>query len=627
MTQVEHLKTSDRLPSPKGIALAVLELTQRENVTLGEIARVVQTDPALSGRLVKLANSASRIARPVVSVQEAVVRQGMSSVRQLALGFSLLDQYREGGCDAFNYQAYWSHSLLMALTMQALGERVRIAPSDEMFICGLLAQVGQLALATAYPEIYSTVMLKYQADSKQTLAAHERTHLETDHTELGSVLLGDWGVPKTFIGPITQYEDTGLPQFPQDSRSTSLTLMLRLAHRLADIGLAETDVRPTLARSWMALATELDIPLETSGSFIDEVITSWRDWGMLLNIPTESLPNFSEMAQRAPAKVAESAPMRIIVADGQPLTRHRIMNLLVEEGDHFVYPVDNGNAALAMAMEVLPHVIIAHHNLPNLSGADLCEALRSTDEGQRMHIVLMADDHDEEHLARAYEVGADAYAPSSISAAVLRARLHAAQRQVHLQNAWSKDRAQLRQTAAELAVANRRLANAALTDLLTGLPNRRAAMDQLEQAWSAAIRSDAALSVIVIDIDHFKLINDTYGHATGDLVLREVADALRVSARREDYVCRIGGEEFLVICPNTPLQAAMKSAERLRSSLEEKHIPVGQKTQIVTASFGVAVRETSTIDIDALVNAADRALYTAKQQGRNQACAQQALLI
>ncbi len=627
MTQVEHLKTSDQLPSPKGVALAVLELSQRDNVTLGEIARVVQTDPALSGRLVKLANTASRIARPVVSVQEAVVRQGMSSVRQLALGFSLLDQYREGGCEAFDYQAYWSHSLLMALTMQALGERVRIAASDEMFICGLLAQVGQLALATTYPEIYSTVVLRSQADGKQTLAAHERTHLETDHTELGSVLLGDWGIPKAFIRPIAQYEDAGLPQFPQDSRSTSLTLMLRLAHHLADIGLAETDVRPTLARDWMARATELDIPLETSGSFIDEVIASWRDWGMLLNIPTESLPSFSEMAQRAPAKSAESAPMRIIVADGNSLTRHRVMNLLVEEGDHFVYPVDNGNAALAMAMEVLPHVIIAHHNLPKLNGADLCEALRSTDEGQRMHIVLMADDHDEEHLTRAYEVGADAYAPSSISAAGLRARLHAAQRQVHLQNAWSKDRAQLRQTTAELTVANRRLANAALTDLLTGLPNRRAAMNQLEHAWSAATRSDTALSVIVIDIDHFKLINDTYGHATGDLVLREVANVLRVSARREDYVCRIGGEEFLVICPNTPLQAAMKSAERLRSSLEEKHIPIGQDTQIVTASFGVAVRETSTIDIDALVNTADRALYTAKQQGRNQACTQQALII
>ena len=100
MKQAEQLEISGQLPSPKGVALAVLKLSQRENVTLAEIARVVQTDPALSGRLIKLANMATHIARPVVSVQEAVVRQGMTTVRQLALGFSLLDQHRAGTCRA-----------------------------------------------------------------------------------------------------------------------------------------------------------------------------------------------------------------------------------------------------------------------------------------------------------------------------------------------------------------------------------------------------------------------------------------------------------------------------------------------------------------------------------------------
>jgi two-component system cell cycle response regulator len=149
MNSLDQLNVSAQLPSPKGVALAVLEISRRDNATLAEVARVVQTDPALSGRLIKLANTASHIPRPVVSVQEAVVRQGMTSVRQLALGFSLLDQYRAGACQGFDYQAYWSHSLLMGLAMQALGARVRSAATDELFICGLLAQVGQLALATA----------------------------------------------------------------------------------------------------------------------------------------------------------------------------------------------------------------------------------------------------------------------------------------------------------------------------------------------------------------------------------------------------------------------------------------------------------------------------------------------
>ena len=280
MTQVEQLKISGQLPSPKGIALAILELSQRDNATLGEIARVVQTDPALSGRLIKLANTASRITRPVVSVQEAVVRQGMGTVRQLALGFSLLDQYREGACSAFDYQSYWSHSLLMALSMQALGERVHIAAPDEMFICGLLAQVGQLALATAYPEAYNTVLTHYTAGDKQTLAILERTHLETDHTELGGILLSDWGLPRAFIGPLAQYEYAESTSFPQDSRTTSLLLMLRLSHQLADLGLAELDARPALARAWMSLATELDMPCASSSlmAMPSRATGSWGCW-------------------------------------------------------------------------------------------------------------------------------------------------------------------------------------------------------------------------------------------------------------------------------------------------------------------------------------------------------------
>jgi diguanylate cyclase (GGDEF)-like protein len=622
MTQAEQLKLSGQLPTPRGVALAVLELSRRENATLGEIARVVQSDPALSGRLIKLANTASRIARPVVSVQEAVVRQGMNTVRQLALGFSLLDQYHDGACDAFDYQGYWSHSLLMALAMQALGTRVHVAAADELFVCGLLAQVGQLALATAYPDEYNAVLTAHRADPAQALTIHERACLETDHSELGIVMMSDWGMPKVFTEPLAHYEDPEQPSFPHDSRCNSLMLMLRLSHRLADLGLASADARRRLAKEWVTLAAELDLAQEAAGGFIDEVIASWHDWGELLKIPTSILPPFAEITHGHAETAEEDSPLRIVVADGNAFTRRKIMAVLVEDSGHVVYPADNGNTALALAMEVLPQVIIAHYDLPQLDGLELCQALRETDEGRRMHILLMADDHGEDQLARAYEAGADGYAPSTLSAKGLRTRLSAAQRLVQLQSAWEKDRAQLRQIAAELAVANRRLANAALSDSLTGLPNRRSAMDQLEQAWSAATRTGLPLAVMVIDIDHFKHINDTYGHAAGDKVLREAAATLRASARREDSVCRIGGEEFLVICPNTDIKSAMQSAERLRATLGARCIAIGHVESTVTASIGVAVREPETVDMDALVSAADQALYAAKEAGRNQVVSQ-----
>ncbi|MCL5059945.1 MAG: diguanylate cyclase [Candidatus Thermoplasmatota archaeon] len=627
MTQVEQLKLSGQLPTPRGVALAILELTQRENATLSEIARVVQTDPALSGRLIKLANTASHISRPVVSVQEAVVRQGMAAVRHLALGFSLVDQFRDGACQAFDYQGYWSHSLLMALSTQALGMRVHVAAPDELFVCGLLAQVGKLALATVYPDEYAEVLTAQRADPAQPIIAHERQHLEIDHIELGIVMLSDWGMPRVFTGPLAFYEDPEHPCYPHDSRSNSLMLMLRLSHRLADLGLANADVRPQLLKEWRTLAVELDIPPDAAGAFIDEVIDRWREWAELLRVPATALPSFAEIRHGHHEEDEDAAetdtPLRIVVADGNAINRRNTMALLVEDSEHTVYPAENGNAALALAMEVLPHVIIAHCDLPLLDGLELCQALRTTDKGRRMHILLTASGHGEDQLTRAYEAGADGYVPIAIGAQALRTRLLAAQRLIKLQIAWEKDRAQLRQIAAELAVANRRLANAALTDQLTGLPNRRSAMDQLEQAWSAASRSGLPLSVMVIDIDHFKHINDTYGHAAGDRVLREAAAILRASARREDSVCRIGGEEFLVICPNTDLKSAMQSAERLRANLSAKRIAIGQAARTLTISIGVATREPGTADIDALVSMADQALYVAKDSGRNQAFTRQ----
>jgi len=627
MKQLEHLKLSGQLPSPRGVALAILEISRRENATLAEIARIVQTDPALSGRLIKLANTASHIARPVVSVQEAVVRQGMNTVRQLALGFSLVDQYRGGACKAFDYQRYWSHSLLMALSMQALGARVHVAAADELFVLGLLAQVGKLALATVYPDDYNAVLMSHYAEPTQSLEALERSRLETDHIELGIAMMADWGLPKVFTGPLSLYESQEQPSDAFDSRTNSLILMLRLSQRLANLGLADSDARPQLAKEWIAMAIGLDLPQEDAGAFIDEVIADWQEWGKLLKIPATSLPSIAEICHNYVTAEEEAAeretPLRIVVADANLPSRQKVMDMLADDNAHFIYPATNGNTALALAMEVLPHVIIAHYELPQLDGLELCQALRATDDGRRMHILLTANDNREDQLTHAYEAGADGYIPSTITPKGLHTRLQAAQRLVKLQNEWEKDRAQLRQIAAELAVANRRLANVALTDLLTGLPNRRSAMDQLEQAWSAATRSGMPLSVMVIDIDHFKHINDTYGHAAGDMVLREAATIMRNSARREDSVCRIGGEEFLVICPNTDLKAAMLSAERLRAGLSAKKIAIGQASKSITVSIGVAVRQANTADIDALVSSADQALYLAKEAGRNKTCTRQ----
>lgn len=456
--QPEQPSISAQLPSPKGVALAVLALSKREDVTLGEIALVVQSDPALCGRLIKLANSASQISRPVVSVQEAVARQGVQSVCQLALGFSLLDQYRDGGCDAFDYPRYWSHSLLMGLAMQALAPRVRVGDVNEVFVCGLLAQIGQLALATVYPQEYSAALADYQASQVPSLAAHERAYLKTDHTELGTVLLSEWGIPSAFTEPLALYESPDHSLNGLDSRTGLLIFMLRLAHWLADIGLAPAGQSRELARVWVAQAARLDIPAEEAGHFIDDVIAEWHDWGTLLKIHTEPLPSFADLTKES-EKVADNASsLRIVVADSNEFTRRKTMALLAEDGAHIVHAAHDGHAAMALVLEVAPQVVIVHCNLQQVDALALCQTLRQASEVRGMYILLMDDQHNVDHSIKAYENGADGYVPSTINAKDLHTRLVAAARMAQMNQGWEQDRAHLRKLAAELGLARQRLA-------------------------------------------------------------------------------------------------------------------------------------------------------------------------
>ena len=160
VADINQLKISALLPSPKGVALALLEACRREDANISQIAKLIQTDPALSGRLIQRANATNLATRSITSVLDAVSRVGLTVVKQLAMGFSLIDQYQKGPCKQFDYQEFWSHSLLMAIAMQELGKTTRISSPDELFACGLMARIGCLALATIYPDKYAELIGK-----------------------------------------------------------------------------------------------------------------------------------------------------------------------------------------------------------------------------------------------------------------------------------------------------------------------------------------------------------------------------------------------------------------------------------------------------------------------------------
>jgi len=617
---MEELEAGVRLPTPKGVALAIMEVCRREDATIAEIAKLVMTDPALSARLLQLANSAAHSRRPVASVPDAVMRLGLSTARMLAMGFSLVDQYPSGPCQGFDYPGFWSHSLLMAVACQQLGGLTRDGSPDELFACGLLARIGCLALATVYPIEYAGLLAQQEGTS---LLERERERLHVDHNELTAVILADCGIPLSLAEPACHHEAPGISSFSEGSRPYELAHLFYHAKCLADLGLTPEKERYSKIPELMLLGGKIGLDVDTLGTLVDEIFLRWRGWGELLKVPTHTLPSFAKLAL-APAPKSDGedilSGLRILLVEDDATSRITMEAILARLLGYPVHSAANGQEALAMALEVMPQIVVTDWLMPVMDGIGFCRALRATDWGQSMYVIMLTSMDEENAIIEAFEAGVDDYVTKPVNIPALRARMRAALRYVKLLGAWERDRAQLKQFAAELAISNRKFEHAALTDLLTGLPNRRAGLHALSQEWSGANRSGQPLSAVMIDVDHFKSINDNYGHAIGDVILKEAAKAIQNMARKDDSVCRLGGEEFLIVCHNTDLKSAYNMAERLRKKVGSTNIRVGDADIRITVSIGVACKEFGMVDAETMVNAADRALYEAKHEGRNRTC-------
>ncbi len=168
-----------------------------------------------------------------------------------------------------------------------------------------------------------------------------------------------------------------------------------------------------------------------------------------------------------------------------------------------------------------------------------------------------------------------------------------------------------------LTQANHRLETMAMTDVLTGLPNRRHALAALERRWHESLASEIPLACMMVDADGFKAVNDAFGHDAGDAVLRQLSRALKGAVRNDDVVCRLGGDEFLIICTDTALDGAMLAAEKIRHAVSMLRVRTGDGIWKGSISVGVAVRNSAMTGVEQLLKAADRGVYIAKRNGRN----------
>jgi two-component system, cell cycle response regulator len=294
---------------------------------------------------------------------------------------------------------------------------------------------------------------------------------------------------------------------------------------------------------------------------------------------------------------------RVLVAEDDPMFR-RILQSWLETWGYKVTVAGDGNRAWkVLEGDFPPQLLILDWMMPGINGLDLCHMVRERNQSPYQYILLATAKDAKQDLVRGLEAGADDYLTKPFERSELQARLRACNRILTLQDSQITAQEQLRFQATH--------------DQLTGVLNRAEIMATLRRELERANKTGSSLGVLMLDIDHFKKINDTYGHPTGDAVLKEVTQRIVKSVRGYDSVGRYGGEEFVVVMPGCDRAWIDLNAERVRSAVDDGPVLAENSEVPVTVSIGAAVVANGTTTESQLLASADRALYRAKEIGRN----------
>lgn len=290
--------------------------------------------------------------------------------------------------------------------------------------------------------------------------------------------------------------------------------------------------------------------------------------------------------------------MDVLIVDDDPITRLALCAALEEWGLNPVVAESGSRALEMLEQDNPPHLLILDWSMPGISGPELCQILRARDDGQFFYILMLTGKEGNEAVIEAMEAGADDFLSKPFDHRVLKVRIAAGSRIVRLE-----------QTLNQLASR----------DSLTQCWNRRMIDELFDSTLAEARRKETPICVMMVDIDHFKAINDNYGHAIGDTALQHMVAILNQNLREYDQVGRYGGEEFIVVLPTTDRDSAWGIAERVRSAVEYQPTILKDGREIsMTVSIGLALFDPQRDpDRRSLMERADQALYKAKRSGRN----------
>lgn len=298
--------------------------------------------------------------------------------------------------------------------------------------------------------------------------------------------------------------------------------------------------------------------------------------------------------------------MRILIAEDDPVSRRVLQATLVKWGHDVTSCSDGPEAWRELQKDDPPSLLILDWMMPGMDGIEICRKVRQLDREPYSFILLLTAKSQKEDIIIGMKAGADDYITKPFDKNELNVRLYAGERILKLQE--------------ELIAAREALREQATHDPLTGLWNHASILDILKQELVRAKRQDISVGVVMIDLDNFKNINDTYGHLAGDKVLHEAAQRIRAATRPYDHVGRYGGEEFLVVLPGCDDSDALRLAERLCTCVNQEGIRIDEGLVKISISLGIVTCINSAqVKVNSLINAADKALYRAKDKGRNRA--------
>jgi len=298
--------------------------------------------------------------------------------------------------------------------------------------------------------------------------------------------------------------------------------------------------------------------------------------------------------------------MKILLADDEPIARTMLEHWLAGWGYEVTLARDGESALQALKDDNELRLLVVDWVMPKKDGIEVCKAIRSGPQEPYVYIVLLTAKDDKSDIIAGLDAGADDYLVKPCNPLELKVRLRAGRRVIELQEQLVKARESLRFEA--------------MHDSLTGLLNRGAVLEQLTKELVRASRRGAPVSVLMGDLDHFKTINDTHGHAAGDAVLREAARRMKAGVRAYDSVGRLGGEEFIAVLPECDAKTGLSVAQRLCRSLAD--VPTQYSGTPIAHSISIGVAATDQFGsshADELIRAADAALYRAKHAGRSRA--------